>query len=66
MHRALKSYLFLLVTALPMVAWANPNSDSPEPEFWAFLALGSLPVMYMIWRQSRGQQQITASIRDER
>jgi hypothetical protein len=51
MRRLISTYSFLLLTALPMVALANPNASSPEPEFWASLALGSLPLLYIAWRQ---------------
>lgn len=54
MRRRLSAFwTMLLVTGLPAVALANPNTESPEPSFWAFAALGALPIAFVAWRSLR-------------
>jgi hypothetical protein len=53
MRRLSAAWILLLVTALPAVALANPNTESPEPSFWAFAALGAVPIFYVAWRSLR-------------
>ncbi len=53
MRRLSAIWTLLLVTGLPAVALANPNTESPEPSFWAFAALGAVPIFYVAWRSLR-------------
>ena len=53
MTRLTAAYSFLVLTAMPAVALANPNTESPEPSFWVFVALGAVPLAFLGWRQYR-------------
>jgi hypothetical protein len=53
MKRLTTAYSFLVLTAMPAVAMANPNTESPEPSFWLFVALGTLPLAFLGWKQYR-------------
>ncbi len=55
MRRVLSVWTFALAVGLPAVAAAQPTTDSPEPEFWLFVLLGSLPLLVMAYRQHRAQ-----------
>ncbi len=66
MRRILSSTFFLLAMAMPMVAFANPNTDSPEPEFWAFLLLGLIPAEFVLYRQVRGEEKAIVPVRTNR
>ncbi len=59
MRRLITIYTSARVILTPALVWANPNTDSPEPAFWAFAALGALPLAWVAWRSLRGDRDET-------
>ena len=53
MTRWIAAYLFILVAVTPALAFANPNTESPEPSFWLFVLMGAVPLAVVAWRQVR-------------
>ena len=54
MRRALAIWTTLVTLMLPAAAWANPNTESPEPTFWMFVLLGAIPLFVLAyWRMFR-------------
>ena len=52
------SVVALFVLAIPSLAFAGgPPGDSPETSLWIVLALGLIPVVWLVFRQLRGEPQ---------
>ena len=67
MRRLSVVWTTMVVVGLPAIAMANPNTESPEPSFWAFAALGALPIAYVAWRSLRADAAQPVPVRhDER
>ncbi len=62
MNRMIAAWMFLLVTVAPTMAWANPNTDSPEPSFWIFALMGALPLVVLAVRRMRQEQAAKAPV----
>jgi hypothetical protein len=56
MQRSMSLFVLVWTVLLPAVAFANPNSDSPEPATMALVALGAAPVVIAAWRKHRADK----------